>query len=51
MAGDRQDPDALRVHFGLELRRTRLRAKLSQNELAKALAAAPAVDMPTGEGR
>src|SRR5690606_20295606 len=41
MAGDQQDPDALRVHFGLELRRTRLRAKLSQNELAKALGCTP----------
>lgn len=41
MAGDQQDPDALRVHFGLELRRTRLLAKLSQNELAKALGCTP----------
>ncbi|TDC59154.1 XRE family transcriptional regulator [Actinomadura sp. GC306] len=41
MAGDQRDPDALRVHFGLELRRRRHRAKLSQNELAKALGCTP----------
>ncbi len=41
MASDQHDPDALRVHFGEELRRTRMRAKLSQNQLASALGCTP----------
>ncbi|WP_149263395.1 helix-turn-helix transcriptional regulator [Actinomadura sp. K4S16] len=41
MASDQQDPDALRVHFGEELRRMRQRAKLSQNQLASALGCTP----------
>ncbi|MGI5203882.1 helix-turn-helix domain-containing protein [Spirillospora sp. CA-108201] len=41
MAGDQQDPDALRVYFSEELRRTRQRAKLSQTQLANALGCTP----------
>ncbi|MWA04721.1 helix-turn-helix domain-containing protein [Actinomadura sp. LD22] len=43
MAKDEQDPDpdALRVHFGLELRRLRNRAGLSMNQLAQALGCTP----------
>ena len=41
MASDQHDPDALRVHFGEELRRMRQRAKLSQNQLANALGCTP----------
>ncbi|URM99384.1 helix-turn-helix domain-containing protein [Actinomadura madurae] len=41
MASDQHDPDALRVHFGEELRRLRQRAKLSQNQLAAALGCTP----------
>ena len=41
MASDQHDPDALRVHFGQELRRMRMRAKLSQNQLAAALGCTP----------
>jgi transcriptional regulator with XRE-family HTH domain len=41
MASDQHDPDALRVHFGEELRRMRQRAKLSQNQLAAALGCTP----------
>ncbi|MFD0683187.1 helix-turn-helix domain-containing protein [Actinomadura fibrosa] len=43
MASDQQeqDPDALRVHFGQELRRLRLRAGLSMSQLAKALGCSP----------
>lgn len=41
MASDQHDPDALRVHFGEELRRIRMRAKLSQNQLAGALGCTP----------
>ncbi|TDD85120.1 XRE family transcriptional regulator [Actinomadura darangshiensis] len=41
MASDQHDPDALRVHFGEELRRTRMRKKLSQNQLASALGCTP----------
>ncbi|WP_412516640.1 helix-turn-helix domain-containing protein [Actinomadura madurae] len=41
MASDQRDPDALRVHFGEELRRLRQRAKLSQNQLAAALGCTP----------
>jgi len=35
------DPDSLRVHFGLELRRLRTRADLSMSKLAKALGCTP----------
>jgi transcriptional regulator with XRE-family HTH domain len=35
------DPDALRVHFGLELRRLRLQAGLSMKQLADALGCTP----------
>ncbi|MEU8125351.1 helix-turn-helix transcriptional regulator [Spirillospora sp. NPDC049024] len=41
MAGDQQDPDALRVYFSEELRRMRQRAKLSQSQLANALGCTP----------
>jgi transcriptional regulator with XRE-family HTH domain len=41
MASDQRDPDALRVHFGEELRRMRMRAKLSQSQLASALGCTP----------
>lgn len=41
MASDQQDPDALRVYFSEELRRTRQRAKLSQSQLANALGCTP----------
>lgn len=43
MAKDQQDPDpdALRVHFGQELRRLRNRAKLSMSDLAQALGCTP----------
>ncbi|MEU8125335.1 helix-turn-helix transcriptional regulator [Spirillospora sp. NPDC049024] len=41
MASDQHHPDALRVHFGEELRRMRQRAKLSQNQLASALGCTP----------
>lgn len=41
MASDQHDPDAMRVHFGEELRRMRQRAKLSQNQLAAALGCTP----------
>jgi transcriptional regulator with XRE-family HTH domain len=35
------DPDSLRVHFGIELRRLRTRADLSMSKLAKALGCTP----------
>ncbi|MEU8341179.1 helix-turn-helix transcriptional regulator [Spirillospora sp. NPDC048832] len=41
MASDQHDLDALRIHFGEELRRMRQRAKLSQNQLAAALGCTP----------
>ncbi|WP_329094544.1 helix-turn-helix domain-containing protein [Actinomadura citrea] len=41
MASDQQDPDALRVYFSEELRRTRQRAKLSQAQFANALGCTP----------
>lgn len=41
MASDQHDPDALRLHFGMELRRMRTRANLSQNQLASALGCTP----------
>ncbi|GAA4241013.1 helix-turn-helix transcriptional regulator [Actinomadura meridiana] len=41
MSSDQHDPDALRVHFGMELRRTRTRADLSQGQLATALGCTP----------
>src|SRR3954453_12716784 len=35
------DPDSLRLHFGIELRRLRTRADLSMSKLAKALGCTP----------